>query len=239
MLNSMHPQKRGAGVDIITQQNPTTWRGNATRIELGSFDGKAARDLTGFTQIELLIRPDQTTEENLAHQLMTINTPTITIDDWVAGTAHHASADFTDAEMNLDLLFRATRDLWLVVTGIDPDGNEATLGTAIFRVVEDNNSTAPPPPENPGAGITRAAADERYASMADFAALQETVNNGGGGGGGDVTQPQLDVVRDIAQAAQQSADTAQQTADQAATSAELGDPDFNFAAEINGVLNIN
>jgi len=162
-LEAKNPQKVGIGIDELTRKNPTTWRANATTFEVGAFLDGEPRDLTGFTALEIVVRPDQVTDTNLAYQTVAApDSAVILATDWTAGTDQHVSFSFTDAEMNIDLAGATEKKLWLAVTAKDPEGNETTLGTGWFTLSEDNNASADPPPENPGAGITQEVADARY-----------------------------------------------------------------------------
>lgn len=152
-----------SGVDSVTKKTPATWRANATNIDLGSFNGDAPNDLTGHTAITLNIRPDQTMETNLASKTIAVPASnTITQSGWDNGSEQHATFEFNTAEMNLALSGETQKKFWLVVTALDPQGEETTLGTSWFIVVEDNNATAGPPPENPGAALTQDVADTIY-----------------------------------------------------------------------------
>jgi len=146
--------KKCNAVDSLTNQTPATWRANATDIEVGAFENDLPIDLTGYTNLELVIRPDRVTSTNLAYQLSaTPDSTTILAADWTAGTAQHVTFSLTDAELNFDLNSKERETYWLAVTASDPSGNETTLGTSWLIIEEDNNATADPPPEYPGAGI--------------------------------------------------------------------------------------
>ena len=139
--------KKCNAVDSLTNQTPATWRANATDIEVGAFENDLPIDLTGYTNLELVIRPDRVTSTNLAYQLSaTPDSTTILAADWTAGTAQHVTFSLTDAELNFDLNSKERETYWLAVTASDPSGNETTLGTSWLIIEEDNNATADPPP---------------------------------------------------------------------------------------------
>jgi len=149
--------------DSLTGKAPKTWRANATDIEVGVFNDGTPVDLTGYTELELVIRPDRTTATNLAYKtLATPDSNTITSNGWDAGTDQHATFSLTDAEINLDLGSKESVSYWLAVTGLDASGNETTFGVTWLTVEEDNNAVADPPPSYPGSGITEDEADARY-----------------------------------------------------------------------------
>jgi len=140
--------------DSITGKQPVTWRANATNIEVGVFTDDTPIDLTGFTNLELVVRPDRVTADNVAYNLVAApDSDTITLVGWDAGTDQHVTFSLADNELNLDLDGKESKSYWLAITGTDASGNETTFGTSWLTVEEDNNATADPPPEYPGAGI--------------------------------------------------------------------------------------
>jgi len=163
-------------VDSLTSQTPATWRANATEIEVGAFENDIPLDLTGYTGLELVIRPDRTTSTNLAYKAIAVpDSVTITANGWTAGTDQHVTFSLTDSELNLDLDGGERQTYWLAVTASDASGNETTLGTSWFIVEEDNNATAAAPEENPGTGITEDIADARYIAKAEIDAKGDII----------------------------------------------------------------
>ena len=163
-------------VDSLTSQTPATWRANATEIEVGAFENDIPLDLTGYTGIELVIRPDRTTSTNLAYKASaTPDSVTITANGWTAGTDQHITFSLTDSELNLDLDGKERQTYWLAVTASDASGNETTLGTSWFILEEDNNATAAAPEDNPGTGITEDIADARYIAKAEIDAKGDII----------------------------------------------------------------
>ena len=163
-------------VDSLTSQTPATWRANATEIEVGAFENDIPLDLTGYTGLELVIRPDRTTSTNLAYKAIAVpDSVTITANGWTAGTDQHVTFSLTDSELNFDLDGGERQTYWLAVTASDASGNETTLGTSWFIVEEDNNATAAAPEENPGTGITEDIADARYIAKAQIDAKGDII----------------------------------------------------------------
>ena len=142
--------------DSITGKQPVTWRANATDIEVGVFTDDTPIDLTGFTNLELVIRPDRVTADNVAYNLVaTPDSDTITLVGWDAGTDQHVTFSLADNELNLDLDGKESKSYWLAITGTDASGNETTFGTSWLTVEEDNNATADPHQNTPERVLAR------------------------------------------------------------------------------------
>ena len=150
--------------DGVTNAAPAFWRANAVDIDLGIFAGDTPAEPELATGAKLSIRRSQTTASALAGKSTATMAGVDDAADWDAGLAASATIAFSDAEMNFSLAGAPRVLLWLVVT-VDLAGGGTRSWAGPCMMHEDNSAVAAPPPEWPGAGITQAAADERYANL--------------------------------------------------------------------------
>lgn len=149
-------------IDLNTQQPPKVWRGAGIAIDLGIFDGKgAAVDLSDLAFLEVDIYPaaifNQLPGSNFTYnpysvspypnlppaplQFVTIPTdditPTIPLDEWEAGNAQQATADFSFIQtQQLELNGKQSQDFWLIVSGMRADGKRIIYGGTKLTVYE-------------------------------------------------------------------------------------------------------
>lgn len=139
---SIRVESQDDAIDAITGDTPSMWRGTDLAIEFClNFNG-ALLDLTAFSSITAEVRDSGTrTSQILATKTLAFSdlSPTLTIDEWSAGTGQHGVFAWTADQARWDLLGERERSFWLIIHAITTDSppRKVTLGGTTLRVVED------------------------------------------------------------------------------------------------------
>ena len=139
-----------------------TWRANATTFDVGVFSGLVVESVANVESINCKVMASKLSATILADKTMTAFDDTLDAATWTDESKKHCAFEFSNAEMNLDLLNLQVRVMWIVFTAILDDGSEVTLGAGDLSIYEDNNAAGDPPPENVGTAVTLEQADARY-----------------------------------------------------------------------------
>ncbi len=129
-------------LDAITAETPSMWRGTDLAIELGFFYGTAGViDITPFSSVTVEIRDAETRKVVLATATLAAASmnPSLTGDQWEAGTHQHGVWTWPKEATRWDLQGQLQRDYWLVISAITSDlpPRAVTLGATTLTVVED------------------------------------------------------------------------------------------------------
>lgn len=125
------------------------WRGNDVRIDVAVYSSGTPLTLSNLASLKLQIKDKQNpTSAALAEvELLLAELDTsITASGWEAATEQHGIFIFTAAQTNQDLLDQASRQFWLVLSGLTADGKAITYGAGVLTIHEDNAGFADPAP---------------------------------------------------------------------------------------------
>ena len=180
-------RRRGPLLDAFTNATPQGWIGAATQFEVALARGGTLVDVSNLSSVTLEASPAANRDGARAFSRTlpgSVLDPTLTEATWADGTRQHALFTFNSAEMNVALGGADRADFWLVVTALTLAGDPLVCGAGRLTMVDDGAfASAPPPPANPGAGITIAQADARYAQRASVINYLPGVTGTSGGGG--------------------------------------------------------
>lgn len=125
------------------------WRGNDVSIDVAVYSSGMPLALSNLASLKLQIKDKQNpTSAPLAEVellVAALNT-TISASGWDAATEQHGTFVFTAAQTNQDLLDQASRQFWLVLSGLTDDGKTITYGAGALAIYEDNTGFAETPP---------------------------------------------------------------------------------------------
>ncbi len=184
-------RRRGPLLDAFTHATPQGWVAAATQFEVALARGGALVDVSNLASVTLQASPEgerdgaRVFSRTLAGSALDASLNEAT---WADGSMQHALFVFSSAEMNIALGGADRADFWLVVTALTTAGDPLVCGAGRLTMVDDGAfASALPPPSNPGAGLTLAQADLRYAPQAAVLHFAPgiTGTNGGGSAGLD------------------------------------------------------
>ncbi len=180
-------RRRGPLLDAFTHATPQGWVRAATQFEVALARGGVLVDVGNLSSVTLEASPETNRDgarvfsRTLAGSALDAS---LTEATWADGSKQHALFTFSSAEMNVALGGEARADFWLVVTALTTVGDPLVCGAGKFTLVDDGAfAAAPPPPANPGAGITVAQADTRYAQAAGVLNFAPGITGTTGGDG--------------------------------------------------------
>lgn len=140
------------------------WRSGAVNIDIGVFAGESVASLSGVTSVTMRVKENRYSTANLISKTVAAasfgspDAPT-----WLNGTAQHARFELSSSDTNIDTVEQTgKRELHVVFTALNGDGNTIPLGAGMITILDDNDSTASDPSENPDAAMSPAQADARY-----------------------------------------------------------------------------
>ena len=183
-------RRRGPLLDAFTNATPQGWVRAATQFEVALARGGVLVDVSNLSSVTLEASPEASRDgarvfsRTLAGNALDAS---LTEATWADGSRQHALFTFSSAEMNVALGGSERADFWLVVSALTLAGDPLVCGAGRLTMVDDGAfASAPPPPANPGAGLTVAQADARYAQSAGVLNYMPGVTGTSGGGGGNL-----------------------------------------------------
>ncbi len=132
-----------APVDRNTGAAPRAWVGNTVAVDVGVFDANSVGvDLTNLAYLQVIVQEDEESDAPVA--VVQIDAAqivkTITIADWIAGTAQNARALFDAAATGVAMQGRPSRDFWIIVAGFLGSGAPIIYGAGTFTFFEPGGS---------------------------------------------------------------------------------------------------
>ncbi len=183
-------RRRGPLLDAFTNATPQGWVRSATQFEVALARGGGLVDVGNLASVTLEASPEADRDGARVFSRTLPGSaldPSLTEATWADGSKQHALFTFSSAEMNITLGGEARADFWLVVTALTTAGDPLVCGAGRLTMVDDGAfASAMPPPSNPGAGLTLAQADLRYAQTAGVMNFVPGITGASGGGGGNL-----------------------------------------------------
>ncbi|MFT3992609.1 MAG: hypothetical protein QM680_14540 [Luteolibacter sp.] len=125
--------------DDATRQRPAIDAGSNVVFRIGVFSRNLPLDLAGYSGFVLRVMASAEIDAELVSAEPVLVEPLISRADWESKTAWHLVAHFSQAQTNFQLN-TARAKLWCVLSAIDPDGGNVTLGKGDFWMVRDNSA---------------------------------------------------------------------------------------------------
>ena len=146
------------GGSSVQTSTPHVYRGNGSKMKFGIFlDEETPLSLSDLTSITYQFQVARDSGTVVAEQTIAAASITdeITVDEFNAGTAAHFELEWTGAEMNPSLGGEDSVTYWVVIHGIDDEGEERTYAAGLFLTIEEDGSGANPgTPSGGGDGLT-------------------------------------------------------------------------------------
>lgn len=154
-INVAKPREKW--VDKLTNESPEAWKGFALEIQLAFFiSDTELMDFSGFTAVTVEIHDnDYRSRPALASATCTDFDDALTVENWDAQEGYHCRANFSEADMSLDLGAGANstgKIFWVFIHGLNADGERKALGGTTLQVFDSGISTVAPGP-NQGANL--------------------------------------------------------------------------------------
>ena len=145
-------------------------RADSAVLEVGLFDptGEELLDLTGLTDITLEIYASSEAAAQASAPITLLSgvlNPGLTLEQWTAGTAEHASFSLDTDQTNITMTTRQLT-LWGVIYGTLSDGSRRTFGAGNITL---RNGNA-------GGALPAAALDPLYPTLSQLLAYQAQVD---------------------------------------------------------------
>ena len=183
-------RRRGPLLDMFTNATPQGWVMAATQFEVALARGGMLVDVSNLSSVTIEASPDANRDgaRVLSRTLpASALDPSLTEATWADGSKQHALFAFSSAEMNVALGGAERAEFWLAVTALTLAGDPLVCGSGRLTLVDDGAFvSAPPPPPNPGAALTTAQGDARYAQTAGVLNFAPGVSGLSGGGSGNL-----------------------------------------------------
>ncbi len=183
-------RRRSPLLDAFTNATPQGWVKSATQFEVALARGGALVDVSNLSSVTLEASPADGRDGARVFSRTLAGSAldgSLTEATWADGSKQHALFVFSSGEMNVALNGADRADFWLVVTALTNAGDPLVCGAGRLTMADDGAfASAPPPPANPGAGMTIAQADVRYAQTTGVLNFASGVTGTSGGGGGNL-----------------------------------------------------
>lgn len=127
-----------AVIDSTTGLAPVIWKNTPVTVEIGIFNtASVPADLTGFTSVDLEIRPkaDRDSGVYVSEQDVAPGT-TFTLEQWNAGTHEHATIELAAEDTAFDLGVEDQVKFWLYVGMVDGSADNVGGGGCELTVLE-------------------------------------------------------------------------------------------------------